>query len=37
VWRVHANDLVLIEHINKTHPLALVDGELDPSRAGTVP
>lgn len=27
---------MLIGHINKTHPMALLDGELDPSRAGTV-
>jgi ectoine hydroxylase-related dioxygenase (phytanoyl-CoA dioxygenase family) len=26
----------LIGHINKTHPAALLDGKLDPSRAGTV-
>jgi hypothetical protein len=26
----------LIGHINKTHPMALLDGDLDPSRAGTV-
>ena len=27
---------MLIGHINKTHPMALLDGELDPTRAGTV-
>src|SRR5262245_34531451 len=36
VSRFDANDLVLIGHINNTHLLALVDGELDPSRAGTM-
>jgi hypothetical protein len=27
---------ILIGYIHRTHPMALVDGELDPSRAGTV-